>query len=470
MAFLSTLLNPVGALMSYGAKRTASYFKPSTSSTTRQRQTSASLGAPVSLNSLMQSGASGAIRYSGSTAPLSTAFRAQPKPAITAPAGGYRAPSTPYSPPKSSGGAPVAPLPPMTPTDTGNRGKSQDSSSGKTPEAPKPISVDPRYEKDYNKAMRAYESALQLSPEELSTQGELDRVIESFRQGYTGIKNKAIPMEFITGQLSSLEERAVNLAEPLENKLARMQAQRLASLESSKFSLEQAGKRWDVARDEVSELRREANEERRFSTEMGFKERELAEGTRRWDSEFLLSKDKFEEDKKQFGMQYALDTQKFALEAQKEAREAAKDAIAGQPSAYKQERATRINDSINDLLPRVGYGTTGAFGFGAGYVPGTKAADFRADLNKLAASIAFNELAEMREASKTGGALGSVAVRELELLQDSLGSLSRTQSPENLRKNLLAIQQSVSRWNSASGSGSGNVITAPDGTQVIITD
>ena len=466
MAFLSTLLNPLGALANYGAKKAVSYFKPPTTST-RQPQTSASLGAPVSLNSLMQSGASGAISFSSSTSPLTTAFRAQPKPAITS-GGSYSAPSTPYSPPKSSGSASVPPLPPMEAVAGGSGGKSQNSGSGSAPAMP--VGIDPRYEKDYNKAMQAYQKALELSPEELSTQGELDRVIESFRQGYTGIKNKAIPMEFITGQLSSLEERAVNLAEPLENKLARMQAQRLASLESSKFSLEQAGKRWDVARDEVSELRREANEERRFSTEMGFKERELAEGTRRWDSEFLLSKDKFEEDKKQFGMQYALDTQKFALEAQKEAREAAKDAVAGQPSAYKQERATRINDSINDLLPRVGYGTTGAFGFGAGYVPGTKAADFRADLNKLAASIAFNELAEMREASKTGGALGSVAVRELELLQDSLGSLSRTQSPENLRKNLLAIQQSVSRWNSASGSGSGNVITAPDGTQVIITD
>lgn len=118
--------------------------------------------------------------------------------------------------------------------------------------------LDPSYVKSYETAAKAYEKSLLLSPEELSTQGELDNVIESFKKGYTGIKGKPIPMEFITGQLSALEERAVNLAEPLESKLARLQAQRLASVDASRFSLEHAEKRLTDARTEVKDMREEA--------------------------------------------------------------------------------------------------------------------------------------------------------------------------------------------------------------------
>ena len=56
-------------------------------------------------------------------------------------------------------------------------------------------------------------------------------------------------MEFITGQLKSIEERATNLAEPLERKLARLQAARTSSLEANKFALDRADKKVQAEKD-----------------------------------------------------------------------------------------------------------------------------------------------------------------------------------------------------------------------------
>jgi hypothetical protein len=55
----------------------------------------------------------------------------------------------------------------------------------------------------------------------------------------------------------------------------------------------------------------------------------------------------------------------------------------------------------------------------------------------------------MRDASKTGGALGQVAVKELEALQASIASLDRGQSPDTLRRNLEDIKFYYGRWSKA---------------------
>jgi len=87
------------------------------------------------------------------------------------------------------------------------------------------------------KANKAYEQLLNISPEELSTQAQLDALLEATKKGYLGTRDQAIPMEFITGQLKAIEERASLLAEPLETKMARLQAERLASSDASKFKI-----------------------------------------------------------------------------------------------------------------------------------------------------------------------------------------------------------------------------------------
>lgn len=66
-------------------------------------------------------------------------------------------------------------------------------------------------------------------------------------------------------------------------------------------------------------------------------------------------------------------------------------------------------------------------------------ADVEADFESLKSQVAFGVLQAMREASKTGGALGHVTERELSLLENNLAALSLRQSPEKLRKSLQQI-------------------------------
>lgn len=111
--------------------------------------------------------------------------------------------------------------------------------------------------------------------------------------------------------------------------------------------------------------------------------------------------------------------------------------------AFAGERGSRIVAAIDDLTARTDGSTAGMWGKLASYVWGTDAHDFAADLETLGANISFKELQEMRNASKTGGALGQVAIRELDLLESTLGSIRQSQSPEQLRANLQKAKQTV---------------------------
>lgn len=122
----------------------------------------------------------------------------------------------------------------------------------------------------------------------------------------------------------------------------------------------------------------------------------------------------------------------------------------GAVSEYTKERKQRTLDSVAKLKGKVSPSTVG-FGAWAKGVPRSKALNFAAELDTLKASIAFNELTEMREASKTGGALGSIAVRELELLQNALGGLDQRQREEDILENLNKIEDVVKRWAEAKG-------------------
>lgn len=126
------------------------------------------------------------------------------------------------------------------------------------------------------------------------------------------------------------------------------------------------------------------------------------------------------------------------------------DASAAGPSPYAQERAGRTLQSVDELIGRVNGWTTG-YGSMLSALPETDARAFKGALDTLKANIAFNELTAMREASKTGGALGSVAVREMELLQAALGALDQAQSPEDLKAQLQKVKASVQQWQQAGG-------------------
>lgn len=130
---------------------------------------------------------------------------------------------------------------------------------------------------------------------------------------------------------------------------------------------------------------------------------------------------------------------------------------AGAGQGYSADKADDVMSAIDDLLGKHGPDgarvggritgwTAGLVGSGLSNIGGTDAADVSADLASVAANVAFGALQEMREASKTGGALGQVSERELDLLSGVEGSIRQNQSPSNLRKNLEKIYESRQRF------------------------
>lgn len=81
----------------------------------------------------------------------------------------------------------------------------------------------------------------------------------------------------------------------------------------------------------------------------------------------------------------------------------------------------------------------------ASLVPGSAAADLKANVDTLLANTAFDRLQEMRANSPTGGALGSITERELDLLGSTRAALLRSQSPEQFRENLGRLKQHYQR-------------------------
>ena len=83
------------------------------------------------------------------------------------------------------------------------------------------------------------------------------------------------------------------------------------------------------------------------------------------------------------------------------------------------------------------------------FIPGTTGANLRSTVETIKANLGFDRLQQMRDASPTGGALGQVAVKELDALQSSVSSLDLNQSPDRLRNNLEQIKTHYARWRQA---------------------
>ena len=78
-------------------------------------------------------------------------------------------------------------------------------------------------------------------------------------------------------------------------------------------------------------------------------------------------------------------------------------------------------------------------------IGGTPAKNLTALTTTIKASIGFDRLQRMREESPTGGALGQVAVQELEALQATLGSLDNSQTNEQFVGNLERLEAQYRR-------------------------
>lgn len=166
-----------------------------------------------------------------------------------------------------------------------------------------------------------------------------------------------------------------------------------------------------------------------------------------------------------------------AIKAQQEAeaeaqRQATLDAQAGQ-------KETVVAGSIDTLIGQIDKG--GIFNLPEAGIVGNvlgrlgvnqEAVDFRNELATVQANIAFDRLQQMREASKTGGALGAVSERELDLLMNAYGNINQSTSPERLKENLRTIKDIMTKIeNDPTASqfyygGGGDSSTQPSGVTV----
>lgn len=105
--------------------------------------------------------------------------------------------------------------------------------------------------------------------------------------------------------------------------------------------------------------------------------------------------------------------------------------------------------AITEALDLVSPLTTGFTGTQFAKIEGTPSYNLSKTLETIKANIGFDRLQEMRAASPTGGALGQVAVKELEGLQASIASLDQGLSHKKLKDNLLKIQTHYDNWKKA---------------------
>lgn len=133
-----------------------------------------------------------------------------------------------------------------------------------------------------------------------------------------------------------------------------------------------------------------------------------------------------------------------ALEGeQAEAAEAARQRAA---SLQARQRVTQdiVMDDINRSLEMVEGQSwynpvTGLVGRGLAEVAGTDAFEVAKLIETVRANIGFDRLQQMREESKTGGALGQVTIGEIQRLEAVLGNLSQAQRKDTVIYNMRRL-------------------------------
>lgn len=109
-------------------------------------------------------------------------------------------------------------------------------------------------------------------------------------------------------------------------------------------------------------------------------------------------------------------------------------------------RAKMVLGQIGEAIKGVGPTTAGTGGALLRNIPATGAYNLNKTIDSIKANIGFAELQAMRQASPTGGALGQVAVQELNSLQSVLGSLDTAQSQSQLLSNLYKAEKHYQNW------------------------
>ena len=387
--------------------------------------------------------------------PTSQGFNpSQPIPQVT-----QQLPPTTSTLPQPSPQTFTPPVPSQPPTDT--QKPTQTAAS-----APPVPSVSPESQKALQLAEGAYQKLLQISPDELSTQEDIDKLIaeatkiqQSGRLGLQATSEQPIPMEFITGQQRAIENRLMNTltglesqAEPLERKLARQQAARTSSLEASKFALERADKAIEKEKGEkpftVSEGASIFYPETNKFIGTAPKPANISAPTTMQTEQGIMQWDTPTQSWKSTGFGKAPTSADITrIEKQKEA-EATKVTAMRRTMEQTSNALTAIN-KIKPIIQKSGilnpFVSTALGRATLGRILPGEAADLRGAVTTVKSLIGFGALEDMRKASPTGGALGQVSERENTLLQSTIASLDPAQKDKTIIENLNQIKQSFSK-------------------------
>lgn len=103
-------------------------------------------------------------------------------------------------------------------------------------------------------------------------------------------------------------------------------------------------------------------------------------------------------------------------------------------------------NAIDGAIGKVNWATAGPIGAATKGIPGTPAYALAKAALTVKANIGFDRLQQMRDASPTGGALGQVAVQELDALQASIASLDQGLPPDELEANLKTVRRHYQNW------------------------
>ena len=104
---------------------------------------------------------------------------------------------------------------------------------------------------------------------------------------------------------------------------------------------------------------------------------------------------------------------------------------------------------VDEVTSKLSAWTAGAPGALLSSIPGTPQLELRKNIETLQNILSIKELQDMREASKTGGAVGQVTEAEWEKLSNTVASLSQSQSKEQLATNLGQIKAHFEKWRAA---------------------
>ena len=107
-----------------------------------------------------------------------------------------------------------------------------------------------------------------------------------------------------------------------------------------------------------------------------------------------------------------------------------------------QTQLTSLDNALS-MIPENGISwNTGFTGSALSMIPGTDARNLQAELDTIGSGAMLQTMQALKAASPTGATgMGALSDSEGKLLRDSLGSLDRWQSPEQLRRNLQGIRK-----------------------------